>query len=619
MKKKEKYVYIVLIAIAVLVFISLTLTKFNDDIQKRVYKLHISSMQNVSKQGGAVVEKNLEGMVNTLYALTEFLEEDDDFVSEENIDLLRKFAEERDMIFQRFGISDAQGNARVTNGKTINISSRAYFQNCMRERRASSEIRKSDLIDEMICVVAVPIIKEKEPVGILYGCTDLEVFNIYENTILEGEEQYIQIIDPDGTYIVKEPSRLLGKRDNIFDGLSRVETPMSLHEIQEKVKNEEPMYMEITDGESREIVCFTPLKLNHWCVVTVMDKAKIADSVDYILGHDVYKMIFRVAVGALLLCGMLLYFSWQEKHRIQEFNEQLMFDENLFRIASEKSGVIIMSYIIKTKQLHFVNNNMFGLTFPDRIDNAPENFMKYIPEKNKSLQEEARKIISSMENGTGKRVFFINVKRPDSTEIILKIQLVSLTGATGETRQCVGVIEDATETQQLREKADRDSLTGLFNRSRAIEKINELLKDFTVKEKAVHACMILDLDNFKQLNDTLGHQKGDEALQDVAKILRQHFREYDILCRLGGDEFMIFIKDIPRDAVERNVSSLLKKLALSYGEEGKQVYITASAGIFLISKPGCDFKELYQKADEALYQVKHGTKNGYRIYEQKNM
>ena len=525
MKKKEKYVYIAVLASVVLVFIGFTLTKFNKDIQKRVYKLQISSMQNISKQGGAVVEKNLEGMVNTLYALTNFLVEDEDFANDEHMEKLRDFAQERNVMFQRFGIADASGNAKVTNGEKINISSRQYFQECMKNKKASSEIKKSALIEEMICIIAVPILKDGEAIGVLYGCTDLKVFNIYENTILENEKTYIQVIDPDGTYIVKEPSGILGKRDNIFDGLSRVESQTSLQEIQEKVKNEEPTYIEISDGECRETVCFTPLKLNHWCVVTVMDQSRITNSIDYILGHDVYIMIIRVAVGVLLLSSMILYFSWQEKRQIEEFNERLLIDEKLFRIASEKSGVIIMSYIIKTKQLHFINPDMFGLKLPDKIDNAPENFVHYLSDKNKNLHEELHTILKNMENEEGKRTFFVTVKHSDQEELILRIQLTSLFGTNGEIRQCIGVIEDATETQHLREKADRDSLTGLYNRSYAVEKINGMLQEFSPAPECVHACVLMDLDNFKKLNDTLGHQKGDQALQDVANILRQHFRE----------------------------------------------------------------------------------------------
>ena len=616
MKKKEKYVYIAVLASVVLVFIGFTLTKFNKDIQKRVYKLQISSMQNISKQGGAVVEKNLEGMVNTLYALTNFLVEDEDFANDEHMEKLRDFAQERNVMFQRFGIADASGNAKVTNGEKINISSRQYFQECMKNKKASSEIKKSALIEEMICIIAVPILKDGEAIGVLYGCTDLKVFNIYENTILENEKTYIQVIDPDGTYIVKEPSGILGKRDNIFDGLSRVESQTSLREIQEKVKNEEPTYIEISDGECRETVCFTPLKLNHWCVVTVMDQSRITNSIDYILGHDVYIMIIRVAVGVLLLSFMILYFSWQEKRQIEEFNERLLIDEKLFRIASEKSGVIIMSYIIKTKQLHFINPDMFGLKLPDKIDNAPENFVHYLSDKNKNLHEELHTILKNMENGEGKRTFFVTVKHSDQEELILRIQLTSLFGTNGEIRQCIGVIEDATETQHLREKADRDSLTGLYNRSYAVEKINGMLQEFSPAPECVHACVLMDLDNFKKLNDTLGHQKGDQALQDVANILRQHFREYDIVCRLGGDEFLIFVQNIPRNVIEKNIGSLLKKLTLTYEKEEKKVCITVSAGIYLVKEPGHDFRELYQKADETLYRVKNSSKNGYRIYGQ---
>ena len=616
MKKKEKYVYIAVLASVVLVFIGFTLTKFNKDIQKRVYKLQISSMQNISKQGGAVVEKNLEGMVNTLYALTNFLVEDEDFANAEHMEKLRDFAQERNVMFQRFGIADASGNAKVTNGEKINISSRQYFQECMKNKKASSEIKKSALIEEMICIIAVPILKDGEAIGVLYGCTDLKVFNIYENTILENEKTYIQVIDPDGTYIVKEPSGILGKRDNIFDGLSRVESQTSLREIQEKVKNEEPTYIEISDGECRETVCFTPLKLNHWCVVTVMDQSRITNSIDYILGHDVYIMIIRVTVGVLLLSFLILYFSWQEKRQIEEFNERLLIDEKLFRIASEKSGVIIMSYIIKTKQLHFINPDMFGLKLPDKIDNAPENFVHYLSDKNKNLHEELHTILKNMENGEGKRTFFVTVKHSDQEELILRIQLTSLFGTNGEIRQSIGVIEDATETQHLREKADRDSLTGLYNRSYAVEKINGMLQEFSPAPECVHACVLMDLDNFKKLNDTLGHQKGDQALQDVANILRQHFREYDIVCRLGGDEFLIFVQNIPRNVIEKNIGSLLKKLTLTYEKEEKKVCITVSAGIYLVKEPGHDFRELYQKADETLYRVKNSSKNGYRIYGQ---
>lgn len=127
--------------------------------------------------------------------------------------------------------------------------------------------------------------------------------------------------------------------------------------------------------------------------------------------------------------------------------------------------------------------------------------------------------------------------------------------------------------------------------------------------------MILDLDGFKQLNDNLGHMTGDCALAEVAKILVKHFRSYDVVCRLGGDEFIIFAKGLPKEALDKVLSSLLKKLVLTYGSGERQVTISASVGAVFAPKQGKDFTQLYEKADKALYLVKNATKNGYRIYE----
>lgn len=615
-KGKEKYMYVLLSAFGVVVFIAFTLSGFYSDIQKRVYQRQIDNMKNLSMQGSAVVEKDLEGHINTLYSLAEFLDEKN-FSTRDNIERLGDFLQKREIGFQRLGIADAQGNARVTNGETLNISDRDYFKICMKEKHGATEIRESALIDKPICIISVPVLGEKgESIGIIYGIIEIEAFQIYDNTILEDRQQYIQIIDMDGNYIMKEASNLIGKRDNIFEGLSYVDSQLSSEEIRTRINNEMQVYTEITDGKSSEIVYFTPLKLNDWCVVTVLNRSEITEAVDFILSNDVYMVIFKVAVAVVLLCLVILRFSWQKRRQIEKYNEQLMFEEKIVRIAAEKSGFIIMGYTVRTKQLRFINNTLLEIQFPQLLDNAPVEFMKLI-HGDQLLRDQVERIFDSMEHETGKREFYLCVHK-GGREFYLRIQLTSLTGSRGEPSHCIGVIEDVTEAFKLRERADRDSLTGLYNRKRAEEIIENCLKTMQRREGDVHACMILDLDNFKTLNDTLGHQMGDRALQDVAKILRQHFRDYDIVCRLGGDEFLVFMKNIPRNVVGRNITSLLRKLNLTYDDGEKFVQITASAGIVLVSDTNCDFGQLYCRADKALYEVKHSNKNNFRIFEQEN-
>lgn len=166
----------------------------------------------------------------------------------------------------------------------------------------------------------------------------------------------------------------------------------------------------------------------------------------------------------------------------------------------------------------------------------------------------------------------------------------------------------------LRQEAERDYLTGLYNRRRGMTMIEQRLKKQKNNTQNKSAFVMIDLDNFKTLNDTLGHQTGDKALKDAARIMQRHFREYDVICRLAGDEFVVFLVDIPETVIRRNIEILLKKLCLTYGKE-KEVSISASAGIAVCPDQGTDLKVLYEKADKALYKAKRSGKNSVEFYQ----
>ena len=130
------------------------------------------------------------------------------------------------------------------------------------------------------------------------------------------------------------------------------------------------------------------------------------------------------------------------------------------------------------------------------------------------------------------------------------------------------------------------------------------------------AFFILDLDHFKEINDFLGHGTGDQVLQNTAKILDQCFRKEDIVGRLGGDEFVLLIRRIDRiEAVHRMAKKLNESLCNTYEKDGQRIQISASIGTALGQAETESFEKLYEKADEALYEVKREQKNGYKIYE----
>lgn len=179
----------------------------------------------------------------------------------------------------------------------------------------------------------------------------------------------------------------------------------------------------------------------------------------------------------------------------------------------------------------------------------------------------------------------------------------------------LAMVRNINETKmnelKLQKQAVLDSLTKAYNRSAGVEKINTILGSYSDQSNAL---MLLDLDNFKAINDVLGHLVGDKVLIDVVNILKHHVRSEDVICRIGGDEFVIFLINIPEDAVRRNVTKLLQKLTLTYEKNGVSKELSASIGIAMAPVHGGDFQTLYEKADIALYEVKKESKNNYRIY-----
>lgn len=166
----------------------------------------------------------------------------------------------------------------------------------------------------------------------------------------------------------------------------------------------------------------------------------------------------------------------------------------------------------------------------------------------------------------------------------------------------------------LKQQAERDGLTGLYNATKTRSKIDRILSQNNTLDET-HIFILLDLDNYKQINDTFGHGYGDQVLIDVANTLNTRFRSSDIVGRLGGDEFIIFLRNIRSyDYAEHLIDELCRSIQKTYREGDKEVILSASIGIALAPMDGKTFEELYKKSDIAQYQVKNHGKNGFKRY-----
>lgn len=160
------------------------------------------------------------------------------------------------------------------------------------------------------------------------------------------------------------------------------------------------------------------------------------------------------------------------------------------------------------------------------------------------------------------------------------------------------------------QQRDTDVLTGVSSRQAAEKQITSYL----LHETSLAAMMIIDVDHFKNINDTLGHMQGDETLIDVAKIIRGMFRSSDCVARWGGDEFLVFVKNIPDVKwLQSQSERLVRSLQKDYEVQGAVCSISASVGIALYTGKE-DFDTLYRNADVALYRVKEQGRNGWKIF-----
>lgn len=191
-------------------------------------------------------------------------------------------------------------------------------------------------------------------------------------------------------------------------------------------------------------------------------------------------------------------------------------------------------------------------------------------------------------------------------------------GAGGTVERMVGTVQDITDRKEtearLAHLAHHDSLTSLPNRMLLRDRISQAIA-YGRRHNRLVAVLFLDLDRFKRINDSLGHDVGDRLLQAIAERLRKSVRDGDTVARLGGDEFAIALTDVAdADDVAKVARKLLTAINQSILLDGREYYATASIGISLFPHDGGDVETLLKNADTAMYEAKEAGRNDYRFF-----
>lgn len=264
--------------------------------------------------------------------------------------------------------------------------------------------------------------------------------------------------------------------------------------------------------------------------------------------------------------------------------------------------------------IEYVNNaflQVTGYTMEETIGQNPR-----ILQSGKTSKETYDDMWAHLSAGKEWRGELTN-KRKDGSEYIESAMIAPIRQADGQITNYLAIKENITnkkrDEEQIKQLAHFDQLTGLPNRALLNERFSYAL---SLAERSGEnlAVMFLDLDHFKNINDTLGHTIGDQVLMEMARRLKACIRDEDTLSRLGGDEFIMVFPGTDAVGAAHVVGKLINAVSQPYQVDNHELNITPSIGIAIYPDDGADYETLFMNADTAMYRVKQNSRNDFRFF-----
>lgn len=278
-------------------------------------------------------------------------------------------------------------------------------------------------------------------------------------------------------------------------------------------------------------------------------------------------------------------------------------DDLIYEISLE-GGSNIGSEKIKEK---------FGWEIPDKVEDL--DFAKAMRILHVHPEDEPIFRKTLLVNGEGASdELTIRIEKADGAYIWCKVFRTLLMDDKHNVVSILGKIEDVDEEvkerKALEESSRTDALTGLLNKSTFKFEVKDYLENNSAKGIGF---VFMDMDHFKEINDHLGHRMGDVVIKENAKKIQLLFANFDLVSRFGGDEFCVFVKDIPRETFEDRLKFAVEKMRQDYPYDEGVIHLSASIGAAYCKRDKVEYRELLETADAALYKVKDRGRNDFQL------
>lgn len=522
--------------------------------------------------------------------------------------------------FNSVGYVNMQGEALFDDGAELLLKNQDLLDAVAHDEYFISHFSNNNDPQDGKLLIAVPVHSREKIIGALFAY--YQVKTLSENIGLTGQSiRYFQILDNDGNYIGRPDNKYaFAGRASLWYELERYKLAdgVTIDQIRRTMKENDSGSFYFEHSNQGRYVVYEPLGINDWYIFSVLVESNLKAYTGELRRHFLDYLFWLVV--AMFLLFMVFIFSDLEKRRIiNAQNKKLLVNNKLFSMVLGKTRDIPFEIHIKEKRLirHLSHIADRKNDYEIIEDFSAENLLAQ-DQIHAEDYERYKKIYEDALAGKVNEPEIFNMKL-DGKWTWVKIYMLNIKNDI-----LIGFLEDYNEQNLQQEqvvlanqKASQDTLTGLLNREAFVYRVKELLERPASTEQRVSALFLIDLDYFKEVNDTLGHIIGDQVLLDVATTLKSVVRSSDVVGRLGGDEFVVFIVDAANiHGIHRCAQKLNKALKKTYTREDKEVTVSASIGI-AVAEPGMDFEHLYSMADAAVYEVKNVNRDGYQIAQDK--
>lgn len=590
-----------------------------------VTRLLISELENslvrFAQQGATTVDNYVSARTFEVKSIAaNSIIKDDSLPFSERLDELKKqLYLDR---YRRLSLADKQGYAVTTDNQRLYIGDREYFKKAMKGETVVSDPIVSRVDGTAVIVFAVPITEKNEVTGILYATYSADVLSLMTDKIKLKDNGSTFIINKNGDVIANDDRKLVYSDENDLDIIEGNPGLKKLVALEKKMTGGQTGTGEYYYNGQYRYMGFCPIGDTGWSIAVTAPTNEVFAGL-----NTVFVLLFILILAGSLIIAIVISHSGSLKSDLkkQQVNSMRITDfTNLIALSFKRDGTILSSnrhaediflYFNKFDENRIRNINeiltavdqekLLGTISNIELKNSSSNLELALMRGDSRIMHVYCSVISDNENHDVYELLGIDITDRVEQEYKLQDSFEELTLVYDELA--------ATE-EKIRQQAYKDPLTGLPNRIALYHEVKDL---FSGSDEGCRCALLnLDLDDFKYINDSFGHNLGDLLLVDISRRLKEAFTENEIITRFEGDEFVIFIKDIGEmGGLKDKIEKVMGVFSEPFRIMDNNFHISASCGISIYPDHAGSIEEMLKSSDVAMFRAKKDGKNKTVVFE----